>query len=230
MDDYLKGNKEYYEQGYNAECVDHCVFRVHGSIFRDDFGMDGSGGEKLLDFGCGQGTHVNYFREKGFDAYGIDVSEKDLGAAQHKYPDYADHFQLIDPKPAVSDRYFGGGFDVVVGIQTFYFLSDPDLQIRLKSLYDQMNPGAVFYATMMGTDSYYWDNATPFKDGLYSIKVETKRIKIDNYHISFVRSEAELKEKFSMFAPVHIGFYNARFRSDEGCYFHYTFVGRKPLS
>ena len=33
-----------------------------------DFGLDGRGGERLLDFGCGQGLAIDFFARKGFDA------------------------------------------------------------------------------------------------------------------------------------------------------------------
>lgn len=228
MDQYLEKNKEHYEQGYNAECVDHCVFRVYGSILRDDFGIDGSKGERVLDFGCGQGTHVNYFRSKGFDAYGVDISDHDLGMAAKRYPALASKFQKIDPKPKATDRFFDKDFDIVVGIQSYYFLSPTDMQTRLRSIYNQMKPGAIFYATMMGRDSFYWENAKPVGDDLYVVNVKYKRIEIKNLYMTFVSDEDDLKRKFKMFKPAHIGFYNARFRSDEGCYFHYTFIGHKP--
>lgn len=227
MDAYLEGNRAYYEQGYEAECVDHPVFRVYGTILRDDFGLDGSGGEKLVDFGCGQGAAVNFFAAHGFNAYGVDISGTDIDRARARYPRIADNFALIDPKPLPDDVFFGGDLDIVVAIQSLYFLSDTDMQVRLRSLYDQMKPGAVFYATMMGTQSYYWENAEKAQDGLYRITVNWKRIKINDMYMTFVRNEQDLIRKFHMFRPVHLGFYNGRFRSDEGEFYHYTFVGRK---
>ena len=45
--------------------------------------------------------------------------------------------------------------------------------------------------------------------------------------MNFIKDEEELKHKFSMFQPIHIGFYSEKFRSDEGVSHHFTFVGRK---
>lgn len=227
MEKYFTGNKEYYEAGYEAENVDHPVFRVYGTIFRDDFGIDGSRGEKLLDFGCGQGAAVNFFAGKGFEAYGIDISETDIRRAGERYTHIADRFEVISPKPKEDDVFFGGGYDVVVAIQSLHYLSDTDMKVRLKSLYDQMPDGAILFATMLGTQSYYWDHATPYEDGLYKITIDWDRVKVNDYYTTFVRNEQDLVRKFSLFQPVHTGFYTARFRSDEGEFFFYSFVGRK---
>lgn len=37
---------------------------------------------RILDLGCGNGRHLVYLAEKGFDAYGIDISQKSLQIAQ----------------------------------------------------------------------------------------------------------------------------------------------------
>ena len=43
----------------------------------------------------------------------------------------------------------------------------------------------------------------------------------------FIKDDEQLQQKFSMFRPVHIGYYAAKLRSDEGDGFHYTFCGVK---
>ena len=84
MDNYLSKNKEYYDQGYEAENVESYVFRTYGRIFKHDFGMDGSKGEKLLDFGCGSGATMKFFQSKGFNVYGVDISDVDIQRAQSR--------------------------------------------------------------------------------------------------------------------------------------------------
>lgn len=41
-------------------------------------------GKKVLDIGCGPGVHVEWFREKGFDAIGIDLSDAFLQLCSEK--------------------------------------------------------------------------------------------------------------------------------------------------
>jgi SAM-dependent methyltransferase len=227
MPDYLSHNLAYYSKPYEAENVDHPVFRFYGRILVPDFGLDGSGGEHVLDFGCGQGAAVNFFGSKGFGAYGVDISDVDLRRAGERYPDLADHFLRIDPKPQPDDEWFGGDYSVVVSIQTLCLLSQTDLEVRLESLYSQLRDGGIFYATVMGTKHWYYDNSTPAEDGMREVNISGKRLTVSSFFVNFNDSEEDVKRKFHMFEPLHLGFYSQKYRADEGAGFFYTFVGRK---
>lgn len=224
---YLTSNAAYWERGYDAENVDSPVFRVYGRIFVPDFGLDGSGGERSLDFGCGQAAAAAFFLRKGFDAYGVDISASDLGTAVTRFPELDGRLERIEPEPSADDRYFGGGFQLITAVQSLYYLSDTDLTTRLESLCDQLEPGGVFYATMMGTRCYFYDHSKPAEDGLREVEMSGRK-EVDGYYVNFIESEQELVETFSMFEPRHVGYYADRFREDEGEAFHYTFVGVKP--
>lgn len=227
MDQYLKANKEYYEHGYEAENVESYVFRAYGRIFKHDFGLDGSKGERVLDFGCGSGSALRFFKSKGFNAYGADISETDLARARSRMPDIADHFLQIPPKPQMTDNFFGGGFDLIISIQTLYFLSDTDMQIRLKTLYNMLKPGGYIYASMMGTQAYFSKYATPAEDGMSCINFKNDRITYKDLYVNLTKSKEDLEQKFSMFKKIYVGHYDRDYRN-EGSEFHYTFTGQRP--
>lgn len=226
METYLQKNQEYYDQGYEAENVESYVFRAYGRIFKHDFKMDGSKHEKVLDFGCGSGAALKFLKSKGFDVYGADISVPDLNRAKRHMPDIADHFAHIEPKPKSTDMFFGGGFDLVISIQTLYFLNNTDMQVRLKSLYNMMKPGAYIYASMMGTKAWFSKYATPKEDGMSAINFSNDRITYKDLYVNLTKDEAELEKKFSMFKKIYIGYYDRNYRN-EGSEFHYTFVGKK---
>ena len=165
MDNYLKKNSEYYEKGYEAENVESYVFRFYGRILKHDFKMDGSKKEKILDFGCGGGAALKFFKSKGFKVYGVDISTKDINQAKLIMPDIKENFLIIDPKPKIKDFFFNGNFDFIISIQTLYFLNETDIQIRLKTLYNMMKPGAYIYASMIGTKSYMYEYSKPVGGG-----------------------------------------------------------------
>lgn len=52
---YLEKNSDYWQGIYDAPNVESFIFRMYGRILRFDYGIDGSGGEKVFDFGMGQG-------------------------------------------------------------------------------------------------------------------------------------------------------------------------------
>lgn len=226
MDSYLQHNKSYYERGYEADNVESYVFRAYGRIFKHDLGLDGSAGERALDFGCGQGAAVRFLASKGFDAFGVDISQTDLRRARELSPDIADHFAEVNPKPQKTDMFFGGQFDLIVSIQTLYFLSDSDLKIRLESLYNMLKPGGYIYASMMGTKAYFSKFATPAGDGMSKIDFANDRISYRNFFVNLTESPEDLEAKFQMFEKLYIGYYDRDYRN-EGSEFHYTFTGRK---
>jgi len=225
---YLDKNKEYWNIGYNAFNVDHSVFCFYGRILKPEFGMGGNH-EKLLDFGCGQGAGVNFFAMQGFHARGVDMSNTDIAIAKMRYPYLAQNFSVCDPDPKNNDYYgFSDDVSVVTAIQSLYYLSDTDFQTCIEKLYNSMKPSGIFFATMMGECSKeYFDNSVEFKDGLRSVKFQNNRLNVDEYYMSFIKNEEHLKQKFSMFKPVHVGYYSAKFRNDEGDGFHYSFCGVK---
>ena len=224
---YLDKNKTYWEQGYNAVNVDHPIFRFHGRILRP-LGIGGNN-ESLLDFGCGQGAAVNFFAMYGFHARGVDISETDIGIAKIRYPQIAQNFAVCDPDPKRNDYYgFPQDIAVITAIQCLYFFSDEDFKNCIEMLYNSMGPGGIFFATMMGEQSReYYDNSSDFRDGLRVVKFQNDRLKVEEYYMSFIKDEDHLKQKFCMFKPLHIGYYAAKFRNDEGDAFHYTFCGLK---
>lgn len=223
---YFDDNKKWWEKGYNAPWPDHCVFRFFGRVLKPDFPQLIGG--KLLDFGCGQGAAANYFHLNGMDTVGVDISETDLNAARARYPHMAGRFVEIDPDPSKGDFGPAGSLSVVTAIQSMYYFKNADMKICLDKLYDSMAPGGVFYATMMGTQcKEFYDNSTDAGDGLRKVEFKNDRIDCQNYFMSFIEDEDHLRSVFSMFKPVHVGHYSAKFRNDEGDGFHYTFVGQK---
>lgn len=226
MEQYLKSNKEYYELGYEAENVESYVFRPYGRIFKHDFGLDGTKGERVLDFGCGSGAALRFFKSKGFDVYGADISETDLATARKRMPDIADHFLQVAPKPQENDMFFGGNFDLVISIQTLYFLSNRDLATRMRSLYNMVKPGGYIYASMVGTQCYFSKYATPAEDGMSRINFSNDRITYKDLYVNFTLSKEHLIERFAPFKKVYVGYYDRDYR-EEGSEFHWTFIGQK---
>ena len=225
MPDYLETNARYWSGSYQAPNVESFIFRFYGRILKFDYGLDGSGRERLLDFGCGQGGALNYFDKLGFNCFGVDIASRDIDAARSHLPHITDQLIVVDPKPDENKVFFGGGFDVVISIQTLDFLSNSDFNEAIKCIYNNMKPGAKIYASMNGLNMYYRDHGEYVGDGLWHIKFETSRLNYDLF-LNFVKDKDEMKEKFSLFKPVYLDYYDSSFR-EEGSEFRYTFFGIK---
>ena len=225
MSTYLEKNAEYWAGTYDAPNVESFIFRFYGRILKFDHGIDGSKHERLLDFGCGQGGALNYFDKLGFSCFGVDIAENDIEAAKKCMPHIAHQFMVIDPKPDENNIFIGGGFDIVISIQTLDFLSNTDFNKVIKCIYNSMKPGAKIYASMNGYNLYYRDHGKEIGDGLWNIKFKTSRLDYD-LCLNFVKDKEDMKKRFSLFKPVYLDYYDSSFR-EEGSEFRYTFFGIK---
>ncbi|WNC22409.1 class I SAM-dependent methyltransferase [Thermosynechococcus sp. PP22] len=225
MNDYLQTNARYWSGTYNAPNVESFIFRFYGRILKFDYGIDGSGHERLLDFGCGQGAALAFFDNLGFDCFGVDIAANDIAVARSRMPHIASHFAVIDPKPNPEQIFFGGNFDIVISIQTLDFLSNTDFDLAIKCLYNNMKVGSKIYASMNGWAHYYRNQATYVGDGLWHVQFKTDRLDYDLY-LNFVRDKEEMAKKFSLFRPVYLDYYDYSFR-EEGSELRYTFFGVK---
>ena len=228
--DYLKNNYNYWQKEYFAPNIESFVFRWYGRVLSADFGITGKNGEKLLDFGCGQGAALNYFHDLGFDVYGVDINNSDFQVAVNRYPFLKDKYRLIAPDPADNHSFFDTDFDVVIAIQALHYFSNHDLEECLDGLFKQMRPNSVFYATMMADKSLeYFNNSSEYCDGLRKVEhvFESRGIRVSDYYVNFTYSEEDLVKKFHMFEPVHVGFFSQKYRNDEEQGFSYTFTGVK---
>ena len=232
---YLNYNKNYWSQGvFDAPNPETYVFRAYGRIFKFELGLDGSGKENLLDFGCGPGGNTNFYHSKGFTVYGVDLSEIDIKRCKERMPAVANNFKIVRPEPSENDIFFPGiSFKIITAFQSIYFYTNKDLETRLKSLYNQMDNGGIIYATMMHQSCWYYDMSEPFEDGLRLVKLNRVNDKnrpgltTNDHYINFVKDEDDLKKKFHMFKPLHIGYYDGVYRNDERSEKHLTFIGIK---
>ena len=234
MTDYIKQNASHWDGRYRgsgparyaADNVESYVFRVYGRILKYELGLSGEKGEKMLDFGCGSGAVLSFFDRKGFDVYGVDIDSDAINLCKEGMPHIADHFGVIDPRPSEDDVFFGGGYDLVTSIETFYYMSPSDMQTRLISLKKQMKPGAALFITMKGVKQWYFNHSTPCSNGMRLVHVDTPRLKAPDYYATFIESREDMIETFSMFEPVHVGYFEELYREEEGTDFSWLFVGR----
>ena len=227
--DYLKSNADYWESGYTAPMVDHHVFRLYGRILKPYFNLPKKY-TSLLDFGCGQGAAVNYYAGLKFDSYGVDISKFDIDVARHRFPGIANSFSTCEPKP-LNNKHYGNleKYDVITAFQSLYYFTKKDFEDLMEKLYNQLNKGGIFFATMMGTKSEeYFKNSKETDDAwLRCVNFTNSRYQCKDYYIFFTENQNELCNRFSMFKPMHLGWYSGKFTSEEGDGFHYTFCGVK---
>ena len=138
MSKYFDGNQAYWDKGYEAANVESFVFRWYGRVLKAKLGIDGAQRPKLLDFGCGTGASLEFFHRQGFEVYGVDISQPDIQSAKKRLPEISDRLKVITPEPSLDSDYFGVKFDIVIGIQAFYYFNHADFSVMMQSIYKQM--------------------------------------------------------------------------------------------
>lgn len=215
-----------YKNGYGVMYPEGHIIRFYEHFLKYELNIDGSKSEKILDFGCGNATHSLYFKSKGFDVYGVDISSIAIEIAKNRLKQCEDNFKCIKENERFDD-VFNVKFDIIIANQSLYYLDNENLKQLLASFDRLLNNNGLVFFTMMGTKNIYYKYSTPTQDfvdsGLYKVKLNG-RLKETTY-INFIDNEDELKSKFNIFEPYFIGSYDDIGR--EGSGFHYKFIGKK---
>lgn len=109
------------------------------------FNKYGSGRiRKILDVGCGTGTHSLFLAKKGFNVTGIDTSEQMINIAKSKVNLTISErlsFECVD-----LNEYEARGFDLVISMFNVinHILTIPELLSFFKGIYEKLADGGVF--------------------------------------------------------------------------------------
>ena len=190
----------------------------------------------VLDYGCGEGSNINYLIKKyKYDGYGVDISNHAIKICKKKIN--KKKFKLIDSYVDKNDNFFNIKFDLIISIQTLYYLNNKDLKKRLLSLNNMLKPGGYVFFTMMSIKSgyfRYFSNKKVNPDGMNLINLskdtrykKRQKQKIYYQYINFCRNEKDLKKKFKIFKPLSVGYYDINLENTDMGSLHFTFFGKK---
>ena len=80
---YLKTNVKFFQRSYNANNVDSYIWRLKAHIL--DKYINPNKKLIILDYGCGEGSNLQYFSKKyQYDCYGVDTSKSALKVCKKK--------------------------------------------------------------------------------------------------------------------------------------------------
>lgn len=227
--DYLRVNQDFhaatYGAGYGIQYPESHVVRIHSQVLaRDPRLMERV--PRLLDFGCGNGTHAAFFAGQGYEVCGIDGDPTAIEHCRRRYPELAARFSVNSPQPEANRDFPGAPFDVIFANQSLYYLGNEDLRATVESFWRQTRPGGFLIATMISTRHYLCTGATPETDGLRRVLAHT-RDGTRPVLMNFIDCERELTERLRPFRPQQIGMYDCQIRPDQGSRHHYIFIGRR---
>ena len=189
----------------------------------------------VLDYGCGEGSNINYLIKKyNYDGYGVDISRPSITTCRKKINKRK--FKLISSKVIKDDKFFDVKFDLIISLQVLYYLNNTDLKLLLANLNSMLKPGGYVFFTMMSRKNAYYNFHSDKKniDGLTKVDLSSdknykKRQKQSIYYhyINFTKNEKDLKNKFKLFKPLNIGYYDFSLESLDLSTHHFFFFGKK---
>ena len=136
------------ENGYDLISQKFSQTRKHfwrGLEFIADYAKDG---DRVLDYGCGNGRLLELFGAKAIEYYGADVSQGLLDLAKEKYPEKAAAFIKLDPNQN-SLPFETDFFNTAYSIAVFHHFPGSDYRESLaKELYRVVTPEGYVVVTV----------------------------------------------------------------------------------
>jgi cyclopropane fatty-acyl-phospholipid synthase-like methyltransferase len=230
---YLESNHKYWNRKYYSPNVENFIFRLKSTLLNRHIKKKRL---TVLDYGCGEGSNIKYLiNSYNYDGYGVDISEPSIKLCQKNIK--KNRFKLIKSEVDENDKFFKTKFDLIISVQTLYYLNDEDMKKRIMSLNKMLKPGGYVFFTMMSTNHYlfkFCSNKKIDKNGLTLVDVGTDknyrlRQKQPTYrhYINFSKNQNHIKKRFSIFKPINIGYYDMSLENIKKSRYHFTFFGKK---
>jgi ubiquinone/menaquinone biosynthesis C-methylase UbiE len=133
------------ESGYDqmAEKFSHTRKNFWGDLaFIADYVEDG---DKILDYGCGNGRLLEILKEKKVEYVGVDISQKLIDLAKEKYPDHSESFFKIASQGSLAfpDNYFNR----IISVAVFHHFPEKYAREMARELFRITKPGGTIVIT-----------------------------------------------------------------------------------
>jgi len=209
-----------YKEGYGNKYPESRIIRVFHRIIKHHITKG-----KILDFRCGNGIHLKYFQELGFEPYGCDASVEAIKLAKKNMPNNQNHL-FVSPYVPNLLSIFKTKFDLIMANYSLYYLNDEDMRDVINQFHKLLKEDGLIFVSMMSKECYYYDLYSHIKNGLYCVQFKG-RVNV-NLNVN-MKSKEEMLNLFSKFTKLHIGRISYKIREDEGTTDHYLYIGKKVV-
>ena len=135
------------EVGYDLIADKFSATRKHFWRGMEFIGDDVRDGDRVLDFGCGNGRLLELFADKKIEYTGVDVSEKLIEIAKQKYSTENVNFQKISGQASLA--FPNDYFNAIYSIAVFHHLpSEKHRKEIIAELHRGLKPGGKVIVTV----------------------------------------------------------------------------------
>lgn len=165
------------------------------------------GVRRILDVGCGNGRHVTFLQEQGFDVYGIDISKEAIEIAKAWLARKGLKADLrvgdIEKLP-FDDRYF----DVVISLEVLDHIPFLKAKKAMEEIRRVLAPNGYIYITLKSTEDSEFGRGEEVEHNTFVLEEGYEKGIIQHYF-----DLEEIKELFEGFKIFDIELYEERFPS-----------------
>jgi 2-polyprenyl-3-methyl-5-hydroxy-6-metoxy-1,4-benzoquinol methylase len=129
-------NSPYYHILYKNRNIKEAQFFIRNLIKY----LNISTNDKILDVACGMGRHSIFLNQLGFTVEGIDLSAKNIEAAE-KHERQNLHFEIHDMRESYKEEHFNYAFNMFTSFG--YFENDNDNQIAISAIASSLKKDGV---------------------------------------------------------------------------------------
>ena len=132
-----------------------------------------TGGQPVLELGCGCGRDTATLVEAGHSVVGIELSAEAVAGARVRVPSAAFHCQDIRAPFPVAD----GGAGVVLASLSLHYFSWPETTVLVDRIRQVLRPGGVLLCRLNSTNDHHFGASghPPIAENYYLVDGEPKR-------------------------------------------------------
>ena len=220
IDKHIKHNikeydKKYFNRGYGIKYPEGHVIR-HSKYFKKK--------NSILDFGCGNGTHLTFFSHmKIKNIYGVDTSKivKKIKNKRFKI------FRISQDEDLT--KKFKRKFDIIFSNQVLYYLNDKSINFFLKQFHTLLSKNGLMFTTWMAPIGNYYKLSKKIKGSEMRELNFNLRLKEKTFINFKTKKKIEKVLKKNNFKSLHYGHYDQEMNHNEvdsGSY-HYLNLCKK---
>ncbi len=215
--------EEKYKNGYGHIYPESHIIRIYERFIKQNLVIDTH--LKILDYGCGTGANLHFFKDKGFDTFGCDVSKSAIEKCKSNPIFDKNKFEICNEVPNPLDLFGNIEFDLILSNQTLYYLSDESLRKFVEESYKIIKDNGFLVVTMMAKSHWFYSHKVSHQKSLHTVDLRKSRFNQLSY-INFKEKE-DLEEIFYPFKKCLTGFYTLDLLPDEGPTDHWIYICKK---
>ncbi len=138
-------------------------------------------GDKILDFGCGNGRLLEILQSQKIEYLGVDVSGELIKRAQKKYPQWRANFRKIEAHKSLP--FLDDFFNVIFSVAVFHHFPFEYQKEKIRDLYRVLSPDGKLALTVWNLQEKYEGKETEisFQDNKGNV--------FNRYHYVFDKEE-----------------------------------------